>query len=319
MLRMITNYKIILNPTAGKGYAVKKIPQIREHFEKNNINYNLTLSESPDHAIALSREAAVEKDTAVIAAGGDGTCNEVINGLMQAIEKDSTLKPVMGVIPIGRGNDFICGAGIPPSIEESLSIIHENNTSPLDVGLIKGGDYPEGLYFGNGIGAGLDTIIGFEANKMKHVHGGGAYILAALKTIIRYPESPVLEVTVDGKTTEFQPIILSIMNGTRMGGSFYMTPDALTNDGVFNLCMTSRVKQYRLLSVMKCFLDGSHYNLKETATMKGTEFKLKALSGSIPGHADGEKICEHGKELSISCIPAPIELLKRPAKIKGAE
>lgn len=307
---MYKKFAIILNPVAGKGYAPKHIPFINEFLQNYNVNYEIHLTKRIGHAIELAEEFILQPDTAVIAAGGDGTCNEVINGLMLAKIKNPDLMPVFSVIPIGRGNDFAFGADVPATLKESLNAIVHGKPVQMDVGIIKGGNYPEGRYFGNGIGVGFDTKVGLEAAKMKHIHGAFAYLIGALKTLILYPPAPDVELTYNDITTLVSPALVSIMNGKRMGGTFFMAPNANNNDGVLNLCMTKQGSRRELLKTMLHYVKGTQHTLDNTTVAQSAAFTLKAVSGSLAVHADGETICEAGKHLEISCLPNALEIIK---------
>jgi len=236
----IKYFSVIFNPTAGKGNAIKKLPIIKQFLDYNNLKYEIHTTERIGHAIDLAEELCEKEGTAIIAAGGDGTINEVINGLMNAKIKNSDLSPIFGILPIGRGNDFAFGAGVPATLEDCLKALIKGNIQPMDVGLIKGGDYPLGRYFGNGIGVGFDTIVGLEAAKMKHIHGAAGYMIGAIKTLITYPAAPEIEMEINGEKGVYTPALVSIMNGRRMGGTFFMAPDGKNNDGLLNLCMTQQ-------------------------------------------------------------------------------
>ncbi|KQC04118.1 MAG: hypothetical protein APR54_08950 [Candidatus Cloacimonas sp. SDB] len=219
-------------------------------------------------------------------------------------------EPVLGVIPIGRGNDFAYGADIPLTLKDSLNAIVHGKPAHMDVGLVKGGNYPDGRYFGNGIGVGFDTIVGLEAAKMKHIHGAAAYFIGALKTLMLYPSAPDVELTYNEVTSRYSPALISIMNGKRMGGSFYMTPDANNNDGVLNMCLTRQGSRRDLLKTMLYYLKGTQNSLDNTFTAQSSAFMLKAVNGSLAVHADGETICETGKELEVECIPNALKIIK---------
>ncbi|MCK4530802.1 MAG: acylglycerol kinase family protein, partial [Candidatus Marinimicrobia bacterium] len=143
-------YIVILNPTAGKGHAEKRIPEIEAFFFQHKLLCEIILTERPGHAIALAETYALMEDTTIIAAGGDGTCNEIINGLMHASAKLKDKIPAFGVLAIGRGNDFAFSANIPIGLSEDLMRIKDGKPIPMDVGEVIGGDYPNGRYFGNG-------------------------------------------------------------------------------------------------------------------------------------------------------------------------
>ncbi len=294
------SFCIIINPTAGKGSAEKYVPRIEEFFKDQNISCEIHLTERVGHAAGL---AAVHACSAVIAAGGDGTCNEVINGLM------SRNPPrVLGVLPIGSGNDFSFGNGLPSDLEKCLEIIRRKKQKSIDAGIVRGGDYPDGRYFGNGIGIGFDTQVGLEVAKMKRIHGAAAYTLGALKTLWKYPEAPLLEITRGDEVEQISPALVSIMNGKRMGGAFMMAPDSANDDGLFNYCMTRQGRRGRLLRDMVHYLKGTQHTLNDTFTGMSSSFHIKALKGSMAVHADGELICSEGKELEVICIPSALSI-----------
>ncbi len=306
----IKHFSVIFNPTAGKGNALKKLPIIIKFLEDNDLKFQIHITEKIGHAIELAEELCKKERTAVIAAGGDGTINEVINGLMQAKNKKPEFTPIFGVLPIGRGNDFAFGAGIPSSLEVCLKALLDRNFQPIDIGLIKGGDYPTGRYFGNGIGVGFDTIVGLEAAKMKHIHGAAGYMIGALKTLITYPTAPEIEMEINGEKGVYTPALVSIMNGRRMGGAFFMAPDGKNNDGLLNLCMTQQGTRLKLLQTMFHYTKGTQDQLDNTKTALISSITLKALKGGMATHADGEAVCEKGKLLEISCLPDALNIIK---------
>ena len=306
----IKHFSVIFNPTAGKGNAKKKLPRIKQFLDDNNLNYEIHTTKEIGHAISLAEELCKDPGTAVIAAGGDGTINEVINGLMHAKNNKHELTPIFGVLAIGRGNDFAYGAGVPATLEDCLNALIKGNFQPIDVGLIKGGDYPSGRYFGNGIGVGFDTIVGLEAAKMKHIHGAAGYMIGALKTLITYPAAPEIEMEINGEKEVYTPALVSIMNGRRMGGTFFMAPDGKNNDGLLNLCMTQQGTRRKLLQTMFHYTKGTQDKLDNTKTALISSITLKALKGEMAVHADGETICEKGKILEISCIPNALNIIK---------
>ena len=132
--------------------------------------------------------------------------------------------PALGVLCSGRGNDFAFGAGIPMDIEQGCQTLKDGHKSLIDVGYVKGGLFPEGRYFGNGVGIGFDAVVGFVAAKQKHLSGFASYIVAALKTVFLYYHAPKVRIEVDDRTYEYSALMVSIMNGRRMGGGFHMAP-----------------------------------------------------------------------------------------------
>lgn len=298
---------IILNPVAGQGTALGRIDEIRTILQARNIIHQIHITERPRHAIELARDIAADADTAVIAAGGDGTCNEVINGLMS--RPKITHPPLFGVFPIGRGNDFAFGAGIPGDLNQSISLMMDKHSQKLDIGKVSGGDYPDGRHFGNGVGVGFDAVVGFEAAGLKHAHGSMAYTIAALKTLVLYPDAPLVEFSVNGVVSRIEPALISIMNGKRMGGAFYMAPEADSHDGRLDWCHTAQGSRIKLLSAMMAYTKGKQADRADTFTGHATNITIKALKGSLAVHADGETICRAGDKLEITIIPGALTLI----------
>jgi len=294
-------YLIVLNPVAGKGNALKLVPRIEEDFRKLGIAFELVQTQYPGHGIQLAEEGCAKGYRGIIAAGGDGTGNEVINGLMRAKVAGKDIPP-FGALAVGRGNDLAYGAGIPTTLEEGCALLAKPRYSPMDVGLVNGGDYPDGRYFGNGIGIGFDTIVGLEAAKMSHIHGFLAYVFGALKTLIKYPSPPELELVMGDEVRKQRSPQLSVMNGTRMGGTFFMAPEARNDDGMFDLCMAADVPRRILLGIIVKYTKGTQGESPDIWFGRVPKLTIRALNGGLVVHADGETICINGKELQVECL-----------------
>jgi len=307
-------FTIILNPIADQGNAKKKISLIEEFFSKNAADFKIILTEGVGHATSIAASCTQIPDQVIVAAGGDGTSNEVINGLMlnsspSASSSTQQNRLQFGVLPIGRGNDFAFGAGIPSDLTESMRLLLEGTLYPIDVGLITGGDFPKGRYFGNGVGIGFDAIVGLEAAKMKYLHGAASYILAAIKTLVVRPKAPTIEIFYQGRQQIITPALISIMNGKRMGGAFFMAPDGDMSDGLLNLTITHQGTRISLLRAMILYMKGKPSRHQGTITGSAEKISLKVLSGSMTAHADGETICVAGTTLEIQIIPLALQLI----------
>jgi YegS/Rv2252/BmrU family lipid kinase len=299
---------LIYNPIADHGNAEKILPTVKELFSRHQFDFDLMLTERPGHALEIAKEQAEAGRSLIIGAGGDGTMNEVINGLMRAETLDQR-KPVMAVLPVGRGNDFAFGIDITKDVEKAVQAIVNGITKRIDVGLVTGGDYPQGRYFGNGVGLGFDTVVGFEAVKVKWAHGIASYLVGLIRTIFIYSKTPTYEIILDDETITQPSLMVSIMNGKRMGGSFHMAPQGDPGDGLFNLCIASQVPQMKILPLAMKFMSGSQAGHPAIRMPQSRTVVVKAITGSIPAHADGETICYSGSELSIELIPQALDVI----------
>jgi YegS/Rv2252/BmrU family lipid kinase len=298
---------VILNPTAGKGKAAKQFPKIDSFFRESGLEYEIYLTKGVGDALNTARDFPIGENDVTVAAGGDGTCNEVVNGLLL---RRSPTPPVFGILPIGRGNDFSDTPKIPQDVEKALKLLTTGNARPLDAGLVKGGFFPDGRYFINGIGIGFDTKVGFEAAKLK-IKSGISYAVGALITVIRYEPSPVLQIRYDDNEVTLPAVLVSVVNGRRMGGSFYMGPNAVLDDGLLDICYVQHQKsRFDLLKIISHYTKGTQGECKGVTFGRGKNFHLKALEGGMAAHCDGETVCYEGKELEITCVPGALRLIE---------
>lgn len=302
---------VIYNPTAGQGKAAERIPETETLLGSLGLDYELRVTQKVWHAAELARDAGREGYEVVVAAGGDGTVNEVVNGLMIARERGEGI-PALGVLSIGRGNDFSFGADLPPDLAGCVEVLGGGCARPMDVGRVTGGDYPQGRYFANGIGIGFDTIVGLEAAKLKHVHGFMAYVVGAIKTFALYPDAPELRIQHDSGLIEKSSHQMSIMNGKRMGGTFFMAPASMIGDGVFDYCMAGRLNRREMADLILRYMKGTQAGHSKIETGRSSRFAITALSGGLVVHADGETICIDGKSLLVECLPSRLRILCKP-------
>jgi len=301
-------YLIIVNPTSGRGFAGKAIPQIEALIKSHHLEYVMVQTERPWHAAELAEKAAREKYDVIITASGDGTANEAINGLMKAQEAGFN-HTVMGILPVGTGNDLAYGMSVRGSLEESIALLAKNERCWIDIGKVTGGDYPNGRYFGNGVGIGFDAATGFVAADIRWTRGLLAYLIAALETIFIYYKAPTVRIEYDDKTLEQGALMVSIMNGQRMGGGFFIAPDGLPHDGTFDLCIAGTAGKFRILQLLPTFMNGTQATQPEITTGRARKIVITALTGTLPAHCDGETLCKDGQSLSIELIPHALEFV----------
>jgi YegS/Rv2252/BmrU family lipid kinase len=272
------------------------------------LDIDLIRTARPWHAAELAQAAVADGFQTVVSVGGDGTANEVLNGLMRARQSGQG-QAAMGILAVGRGNDFAYGVGIPPGVEAGCHVLARGQRRLFDVGRVWGGDTPEGRFFGNGVGIGFDAVVGFEALKMTRLHGFPSYIVAALKTIFLYYRAPLVRLEFDQETITRPMLMVSIMNGRRMGGGFKMAPGAKTDDGLLDLCIATQVSRGRIFTLIPHFLRGTQATQKTIHTARARHVRATAVEGFLPAHADGETLCKEGRELSIELFPAQIEFI----------
>jgi diacylglycerol kinase (ATP) len=307
-------YRLIVNPTAGGGAARRAVPSIERMLHEQGVGFDLVCTERPWHAAQLARQAVDDGCDVVVAVGGDGTSNEVLNGLMQA-KQAAEGTAAMGVLCVGRGNDFAFGAGVPHTVEAGCRALIEDHRRTIDVGRVFGESLPAGRFFGNGVGIGFDTVVGLEAAKLKRLRGFPGYLVAALKTIFLYYHAPRTLIEYGGRTIDQKSLMVSIMNGRRMGGGFMMAPDSEIDDGQFDLCIASQVSRFGIFFLIPRFMKGTQAGRPAVTTGRTERITVTAIEGILPAHADGETLCTEGKTLTVEILPRQIEILQRPPEV----
>jgi len=302
-------YFVIVNPISGHGLGEKSIPQIESSLRESRLDFTLVRTERMWHAAELAEGAARDGYDVIVCASGDGTVNETINGIMLA-KKAGHNSVAFSVLGIGTGNDFAGGTGIPTNLNDGLKALVANKRKTIDIGLVKGGDYPEGRYFGNGIGVGFDAAVGNEAVKVRWTRGLPAYLIGVIKTVFLYYNPPRVEIILDDTEIINQvSLMISVMNGRRMGGGFQMTPESKSDDGFFDLCIAETASKRRILALIPHFLRGSQSTQPEVKMRRAKKVSIKSLDKTFPAHADGEFICLDGSALNLELLPLELEII----------
>jgi len=321
----MTRYKVIVNPISGRGMGERSVPLIEATLRNYGLDFDLVRTERVWHAAELAQQAARDGYDVVVAAGGDGTANEVLNGLMLAKEegKDGV---AMNVISVGRGNDLAFGMVMPKGVEAGCKVLAEGYRRPVDVGKLTAPSYgpplypglrPYGRYFGNGVGIGFDAVVGFEAVKLKWLTGFPSYIVAVLETVFLYYHAPLLRIEHDGETTTQPCLMVATMNGRRFGGGFMMAPHGEPNDGWFDCCIVRQVSRPRVFGIIPHFMKGTQETQPEVKTVQARRIVITAEQGVIPAHIDGETVCTEGKQLTLELLPLQVEVICEKAKVAG--
>ncbi len=301
-------YRLVVNPTAGRGAAATAVPSIERRLRTHGLAFDTVVTERPWHAAELAQRAVFDGVDVVVAVGGDGTTNEVLNGLVRAA-REGIGTAALGALCVGRGNDFSFGAGIPLDLESGCRALAEGHRRTIDIGFVKGESLPEGRFFGNGVGIGFDTVVGLEAAKLRHLPGFLGYLVAALKTIFLYYKAPRTCIEYAGGKIEQASLLISVMNGRRMGGGFMMAPEGELDDGLFDLCIAEEMSRRRILALIPRFMKGTQASDRAIRTGRTERIAVTAIDGALVAHADGETLCTAGTHLSMEILPRQIEIV----------
>ena len=270
---------VVVNPKASVGKSEKDWPMIRQILVNEGIDFDDVLTEYPRHAIEIVRNAIVEKGyRKFISVGGDGTNNEVINGIFTQ-DVVPTNEITMAALPIGTGNDWRRTFDIPMEYEDVVKIIKAGYTYAHDIGKLtyfNDGD-PKIRYFLNAAGTGLDEMVCNSTNLMKQQGKGGTlrYLISLVKCIVKYKVTHI-ELTIDDELVFDDSILsLSIGNCRFNGGGMMMMPNAVPNDGLFDVTVIKKVSIFKFAANVKNIYDGSFINkLDEVKTFRGKKIRI---------------------------------------------
>lgn len=303
--------RVILNPAAGHGNGARLLPSIEAALTRHSLEYDLVRTEHPGHAIELAGQAIQDGVELIVSAGGDGTLNEVVNGLMHSKLNGGRL-PALGVLCAGRGNDFSGSLGIPEDIDQACELLKSGQGRLLDVGRVTGGIHPEGRYFISCVGVGFDAAVTIEAAKLPRWGGFLSFLLAIFKTIFLYNHAPLATIEFGGRTIEQRSLMISIMNGRRLGGRFIMAPDSRPDDGLLDLCIGEQMSSLQILGLLPHFMRGTQATKKTIKTGQAARIKIDAVDGPLLAQTDGEIISTEGRSLLVELLPGQINVICPP-------
>ncbi len=296
----------LVNPSADKGSAWRAVGDLRPLVEEfGGADWAGTVY--PTHATVLAQQAAEAGYELVIAAGGDGTVHEVINGLMRV---PFGARPHLGIVPLGSGNDFAHTMGIRGTPTEALNRIFTGEHRRIDVGLFEIGRGGR-EYFNNTFGMGFDATVTIRTQRMKHIRGFMMYFMAVLQTIAFNHEAPRMHIVADGETWDEETIMLVACNGPREGGGFAVAPSADISDGYLNYASVCHVSRLMMLRLIPEVMKGTHGRFKQVRLGQFRRLELQSES-PVTIHADGEVICGFGtevKNVKVEVVPEAIEII----------
>jgi diacylglycerol kinase (ATP) len=300
------NTTVIVNPSAGRGAGARLASQVAGFLRSYDLDFRLITTDGPGHATQLAQDAVAQGKQAVIAVGGDGTVNEVLNGLIGVQESpDGTV--VLGVLPIGTGNDFAFGVGLPLDLGEACRVVARGQCRNLDVGLFRA-DNEEPRYFGNGIGIGFDAVANIESRKVKRLKGTLLYLVAVLRTLAFYYQAPHTRIRVDDREFAQPSLMISVMNGRRMGGGFYMTPDSRMDDGLLDLCVAGKVGRPKMVSFVPRFMRGTHITDPDITMGQGCRVTVVSES-PWAAQIDGEIYGVGARRFEVELLPQRLRMI----------
>ncbi len=299
---------IVVNPNAGNGKGKTEWHQISDALSKNNISFDVKFTSGKGNAIAFASESIDKGYRRIITVGGDGTLNEVLNGVFKA----RTCKPTeitLALIPVGTGNDWGRMFGIPLDHKKAAAIINEGKTMLHDVGLLSyfDGNEMKKRYFINIAGLGFESVVVKRTNYQKDRGRSGKFIYFynLLLSLLTYKNTRA-ELIIDGQKISADIFSVNVGNGRYCGGGMRQTPDALPNDGLLDVTVIKDIGKLEIIRKLKILYDGT---ILSHPLIDGYKCRnLSVTSGSvIYTEADGESLGHTPAEFSI--LPSAINIV----------
>ncbi|HOJ92962.1 MAG TPA: diacylglycerol kinase family lipid kinase [Dictyoglomaceae bacterium] len=277
-------YYIFFNPTSNRGKAEKMYPKLLETLEKEKLDYTIEFTIGSEGTISQVEKALEKGADVIVAAGGDGTINEVVNGLRG--------RGTLGIIPLGRGNDIAMSCGIPRDIEKAVKLLKEGKSEERDIGIL------DDRYFVGIAGTGFVGEVNYRSNNL-NLTGIKGYMVSVFTTLkeFKYPEC---EISFDGYSWNGRITLIALGNTQYYGGGMMLLPSANFSDGFFDIAVASKVSAFELILTFPLVYMGKYTINPHVKIYKGKEVTIKSDSDLFISF-DGELITK--REVTFKNLP----------------
>jgi diacylglycerol kinase (ATP) len=295
--------KVILNPYSNRWKAKARWPEAEVALRAAGVEFELAVSERPGHIIELAEQATRQGFSPIIAAGGDGTSGEAVNGLAHAAKRGDLFGP-LGIMPLGSANDLVNNLGLPTNLNDAAKIIAAGKTRLMDLGFVNGS------YFANNSAIGLEPYITLVQQRITWIKGKVRYLVAAVRGILDNPQWTA-KIEWDDGVFEGPVLLVTVGNGPRTGGVFYMAPHADPFDGKLTFVYGYRKTRGQIFQLLPLTMKpgkGSYVEKEGMFERQATWVKIH-IDGPAPAHVDGEIISNGIQDLEYRVFPGKLRIL----------
>lgn len=307
--------KVILNPYAGRWTALKRRDEAEAALQAAGIEYELEMTQGPRHGTELAAQAVRQGFKMVIAAGGDGSISEIVNGIMKAAQPNSAL-PCLGILPLGSANDLVVNLKLPLDLNQAARCIAQGKLRRMDLGKVVYRADPhspeaDGVqFFDNNSAIGLEPSITLIQERISFMHGSLRYLTATLLGILKNPQ---WRMTLQWEGGEYSgPVTLvTVGNHPLTGGVFYMTPHANAFDGKLTFVYGSIPNRRQILSILPRTMkpaEGSYIEHPAIHQIHTSWLRITSANPT-PLHADGEIQSKKVVSLEYSLLPQALSVV----------
>lgn len=290
--------RIIINPNAGSVEGAAALRDLLGSLPEAEI----CSTEHEGHAEELARQAAEEGVDLVVAAGGDGTLNEVVNGLSADFGRSR-----LGLLPLGTGNDFARSVGVPADVEGALAILREGKTRQIDVGrAVVGG---KSRWFLNMAVGGFSGVVSEKASDAKEVWGPLAYMRGAIDALPELQAFATSIVLNGAERLEIETYNIVISNGRYVAAGIPVAPQAEVDDGLFEVMIAPAITMPQLALLIPQVLLGQHLNSELLLFRRATRIEIES-DPPMAFNVDGELLGEESSVFEVH--PRALEMVVGP-------
>jgi diacylglycerol kinase (ATP) len=290
---------LIVNPYSGHGKSIDILPDVERCLTDMGVKVDIRITRNPKEGMRIAYMAGRCGYKKVVALGGDGTVNSVGSGLLGS---DSSL----AVVPAGVCNDYFKMLGVGNTLEEVCQAVAFGNEVIFDVGTINGQP------FFNTMGVGFDAEVAAQVNRSKHNLGKLSYILAVFEVWRKYPTFDI-KLRIDNLELACPVMLVAVGIGRSSGGGFLLTPQAIADDGKFDVCVLEKIGRSKIFSILPRTLKGTHIRNTEVKIYRCKQIELFS-DKAIPVHYEGETVVNNSGRIIVQMSPEKLKVTVKPRK-----
>jgi len=285
----------IVNPAAGDGAGAHVGADLARELESSGFKIEIVQTPAPGEAARIAREASADGCRTVIAVGGDGTANEIANGLVGT-------STALALYPIGSGNDFARSLGYPRKRRDIGRFLASARRRVIDVGEVNG------RIFVNAAGVGIDGHVAERVEASSRIVGATlGYFVGALVSIVSYRPQP-MRLRIDEQTIEGKHLLVVAANGTHFGSGMHIAPQAKVDDGLLDIVVAGDLGRWSSLVALAKLYRGTHVNGRDVLAFRARALDVE-LERELPTQADGEPV--RARSLTVRVLPRALTVLGR--------
>jgi diacylglycerol kinase (ATP) len=283
---------LVFNPTANRSRAAARRVEISAYLEERGVGVEWHATEGPGHAGKIV--SGLPDGTLVVAVGGDGTVHEVAAACVET-------RRVMGILPVGSGNDYVKALGVGTNLERALETIVGGGVQAVDAGEVNG------VRFNNGLGIGFDAEVAAGVAKAPAYLGGFGGYLWSVGQLLWSMKCHEARLKLGGEEIPVETILVAVALGTTYGARFRLAPESSLEDGVFDIVWSEEISRVDVLRLIPSVLRGTHLGHPKIHFARAAELEV-SLKEPSPAHVDGEML-PLTRDFRVRVLPRSLHVL----------